>query len=83
MSRYIDVSNLDIPSDENDYDELVAFADKVAEMITDAPSIDIVRCRECEHGTWHEQTEMYICSANDQDLYEAEHFCSYGERREP
>ena len=41
MSRYIDVSNLDIPSDENDYDELVAFADKIAEMIVDAPSIDI------------------------------------------
>ena len=53
------------------------------EILKGAPSIDIVRCRECEHGTWHEQTEMYICSANDQDLYEAEHFCSYGERREP
>lgn len=49
MSKYIDVSNLDIPSDENDYDELVAFADKVAEMITDAPSIDIVFCKECKH----------------------------------
>ena len=53
------------------------------QVVVNAPSIDIVRCHECEHGTWHEQTEMYICSANDQDLYEAGHFCSYGERREP
>ena len=54
-----------------------------AYVIRDLPSIDIVRCKECVYGTWHKQTEMYICSANDQDLYEAEHFCSYGERREP
>lgn len=46
MSRYIDVSDLNIPSDENDYDELVAFADKVAEMITDAPTI------EPKRGEW-------------------------------
>ena len=41
---------------------------------------DLVRCKECKHGTYCEEAEMYICNANDQDLYEAEHFCSYGER---
>lgn len=48
--------------------------------IYDAPSIDIVFCKECKHGTYCEEADMYICNANDQDLYEAEHFCSYGER---
>ena len=49
------------------------------------PTIDavsVVRCKECKHGTYCEEAEMYICNANDQDLYEAEHFCSYGERKE-
>ena len=53
------------------------------EEVMQLPSIDIVFCRECKHGTYCEEADMYICNANDQDLYEAEHFCSYGERREP
>lgn len=77
MSRYIDADVL-IDKLPKEYLGSIVHA-----MINEAPSIDIVRCHECEHGTWHEQTEMYICSANDQDLYEAGHFCSYGERREP
>ena len=89
MSRYIDADAL-IESIKNTADlggwigeALYQIKQVAIKYIDSAPSIDIVRCRECEHGTWHEQTEMYICSANDQDLYEAEHFCSYGERREP
>ena len=63
----------------------IIYIDKneTAERIRKIPSIDIVRCKECKHGTYYEEAEMYICNANDQDLYEAEHFCSYGERREP
>ena len=30
MRRYIDITDIEIPSDENDYDELVAFADAIA-----------------------------------------------------
>ena len=81
MSRYIDADALIVNMRGAFIDHVEEF--RAITIVEDAPSIDIVRCRECEHGTWHEQTEMYICSANDQDLYEAEHFCSYGERREP
>ena len=56
------------------------FWSEIENIIISAPSIDIVRCKECKHGTYCEEAEMYICNANDQDLYEAEHFCSYGER---
>ena len=77
MSRYIDVSDLNIPSDENDYDELVAFADKVAEMITDAPSIDIVRCQDCKYWVYH----FNGCSRNPcTEPWYATDGCTYGER---
>lgn len=92
MSRYMDVSNLDIPSDENDYDELVAFADKIAEMIVDAPSIDICFCGECKHcskdrikwsvkdedGNWID-TKCNLCRRTKLEV-RLDDFCSCGER---
>ena len=51
-------------------------------IIEDMPSIDIVRCKDCRFGQWHEQAEEYICIAHDQDLFDGDHFCSYGERKE-
>ena len=80
MSRYIDVSDLNIPSDENDYDELVAFADKVAEMIADAPSIDIVRCKECKHWRNTDAEKIPTASIACGNMH-PDDFCSYGERR--
>lgn len=32
MSKWVDISGISIPSDENDYYELVAFADAIAEL---------------------------------------------------
>ena len=43
MSRWICVDDICIPSDENDWEELVAFADAIAEQ----EPIDICFCREC------------------------------------
>lgn len=92
MSRYIEteyigrtINHLPIryvqaERDETAIDIVVSKID-VVKAIVSAPSIEIVRCKECKHGTYCEEAEMYICNANDQDLYEAEHFCSYGERR--
>lgn len=45
-----------------------------------ANSVEVVRCKECRFGQWHEQAEAYICIAHDQDLFDGDHFCSYGER---
>ena len=45
MSRWICVDDICIPSDENDWEELVAFADMVAEQ----EPIEIIRCGECKH----------------------------------
>ena len=47
MSRWICIDDICIPSDENDWHELVAFADAVAEQ----EPIDLVTCAECRHCT--------------------------------
>ena len=53
------------------------------EDIFDAPSIDIVRCKECRHNPWNIDAD-YTCIWDD-DFADREQtpddFCSYGERR--
>ena len=55
--------------------------------INSAPSIDIVRCKECRYckkrrGTFKgEPIIFYRCTENNRDV-EADDFCSYGERSE-
>lgn len=81
MSRWICVDDICIPSDENDWEELVAFADAIAEQ----EPIKIVRCGECKH--WerlnYEAPKEGWC--DDQMPYsdgrwvDADDFCSYGE----
>ena len=78
MSKWICVDDICIPSDENDWEELVAFADAIAEQ----EPIDIVRCRECKH--WCKGDEVYgICyrCPNTRQM-QADDFCSYGSKNE-
>lgn len=49
-------------------------------IIDNAPTIDaveVVRCRDCKHGT--EKDGCIIC---DQNIWDKNDYCSYGERRE-
>lgn len=43
------------------------------------PIIDIVRCGECKH--WHEGEWYNTCDKHIGHGFMAEHFCSYGERK--
>lgn len=74
MSRWICIDDICIPSDENDWEELVAFADAIAEQ----EPIDIVRCRECKY--WKSTVQMPN-GTEVKCLYgrKADDFCSYGE----
>ena len=69
MSRWICIDDICIPSDENDWEELVAFADAIAEQ----EPIDIVRCRECTER--EDDWCLYFGKMINPDDY-----CSYGER---
>lgn len=77
MSRYICVDNICIPSDENDWEELVAFADAIAEQ----EPIEIIRCRECKHKyrTIFCGNIYYNCGKRTEHV-EPDGYCDGGER---
>ena len=72
MSRYIDYDAIDYRNDKlhDKTDEFLNGVVYMAERIEEAPSIDIVRCKECKHR------EEYPCKVyHDDDWY-----CADGER---
>ena len=90
MSRYIDadavitaIAEFNKYEDELEYpyasDDLEEYKDDARLLIEDAPSIDIVRCKECRH--WCKGDEVYgicyRCPNTRQMRYDD--FCSYGE----
>ena len=83
MSRYIDADTLKQNLKEN-Y-TFYGFVDLLKDFyvaIDEAPSIDIVRCKECKHNPWNTDAD-YTCIWDD-DFADREQtlndFCSYGER---
>ena len=50
-------------------------------LITEAPSIDIVRCKECRHWNALDISRPSPCSVGLEDA-KADDFCSYGQRKE-
>ena len=79
MSRWICIDDICIPSDENDWEELVAFADAIAEQ----EPIDIVRCKECrrvrEDGG-HANCGGYLYCRKWKTLVDEDTYCSWGKR---
>lgn len=75
MSRYVDIDTLKIPSEE-----MIA-----RWIVNSAPSIDIVRCKECKKA-FDAEGEI-ICNhlsgmVGLNVVVNHDDFCSYGERRE-
>ena len=79
MSEWICVDDICIPSDENDWEELVAFADKIAEQ----DSIELICCGECrkvrEDGG-HANCNGYLYCRKWKTLVDEDGYCSWGER---
>ena len=77
MSRYIDADALtkEIKQDiaDNGLTERYVFY-----RINEAPSIDIVRCKECKYEK-RCTTNVHFIADNGLDVIPV-HFCSYGER---
>ena len=80
MSRYIDADALITDLNKGlwgkDWDKVLAEA-----IINEAPSIDIVRCKECK---WAKANGTYQwCGRLDSTArITADDYCSYGERKE-
>ena len=89
MSRYIDADAI-IEKKWQAESEACFYALEDVISVTDideAPSIDIVRCKECKH--YAEHNELYInaptncvkhSTINHYVVVNADDFCSYGER---
>jgi len=45
--------------------------------IENAPSIDLVRCKECKH--WNNETDMTYCDRTVWFGTDADDYCSFGE----
>ena len=80
MSRYIYaewLKELYKPYESYNGKELAVPIGAILANIDDAPSIDIVRCKECK---WYKQSEAFCENGNG--LWQAgdECFCNYGER---
>ena len=81
MSRYIDAEILKERLIKN-----ITLTNAIDRSFNEAPSIEIVRCRECKY--WKAYETWSECELWTDDPYEAaktkaDDFCSYGERREP
>ena len=96
MSRYIDADELIADMQERyckpckerkeDYNEVRCRACWVDDATDDVDvfgdnGIDIVRCKECRHGHYNENADMYQCDAIGFEAFDSGHFCSYGERK--
>lgn len=58
-----------------------AFWSEIENIIDSAPSIDIVRCKECKHGEYRKEYDDYECHASGCGLvYDADFYCADGER---
>ena len=46
-------------------------------------AVEVVRCRDCEHGVFERPFNKYICTMSRSDLKFPDDFCSRGKRKLP
>ncbi len=79
MSRYVDISELEIPEDDCCYADLESFV----ETICESEYIDIVRCGECKWCDDAGKKRALVCTNPYIDVDpHPNFFCGYGERSE-
>ena len=77
LKEHIEVISYEGMWHETETDEFVS-----VENIDSAPSIDIVRCKECIDFVYDEQYKCYGCASDNGLMGEIkpDDFCSHGER---
>lgn len=90
MSEYIKVEDIKeafteniIVSSRETAEEIVRVISAIKHRIIDLPTIDIVRCKECDYWTYDDLYDEYICGNSEWTGVgvKADDFCSRGERR--
>ena len=82
MSRYIDADALkqQVESPYTEYPIMIQIRRTLKDFIDDAPSIDIVFCKECKHRTYCYGDVLWTNKRQTVDIHKDIDFCSYGER---
>ena len=81
MSRYIEYEPI-----MEELEKEVKLADdwktahEIANVVKYAPSIDIVRCKECKSWSYSDLIESHNRCERTLKLTKADDYCSYGER---
>ena len=82
MSRYIDADALEYDTEWSEYHDGFTAYSQMA--IDTAPTIDIVRCKECKWADWYKTADgeqFCYCIETGNGGRTADDFCSYGERK--
>ena len=81
MSRYVaaDALKQQVESPYTEYPVMIQIRKALKDFIDDAPSIDIVRCKECKHWRNTDAEKIPTASIACGNMH-ADDFCSYGER---
>ena len=97
MSRYIDADAIsrkyviaelsDLADEFSELDENELHSERwcgitdAKQVVVNAPSIDIVRCKECKHYFYDELNDCKMCHIHEYgEIWEDNDYCSYGER---
>ena len=56
-------------------------AQKNIRKIPAADVVEVVRCKDCEHGQFMPSCSMYLCRCAGGKMRNADNYCNYGERR--
>ena len=83
MSRYVAADTLkqQIESPYTEYPVMIQIRKALKDFIDNAPSIDIVRCKECKHWRNTDAEKIPTASIACGNMH-ADDFCSYGERED-
>ena len=59
------------------YTDFIDVAERCMDDIQNADVVEVVRCKDCKHGSWCE--DVLWCNVTDEPMPEND-YCSYGKR---
>lgn len=82
MTRYIDADALKDCIEKEVYAH--DYIEHVYQIIDECPTADVVevvRCKDCQHRTYDNYSDVWCCTKCGYELGEENNFCSWGKRK--